>query len=75
MIASSTIVEIRASSRFDAGPARVTRLSSRRIFHKLRVITGVGFAQPIKTPLNMLMPMSGPKMMMAGSSRVPIGSM
>ena len=75
MMSRSTIVAIKASNRFDTGPASVTRLSSRRIFAKFRVITGVGLAQPIRIPLNMLNPRSGPNMMIAGISRVPTGSM
>ena len=43
-------------NRFEAGPASVVRLSSRMIFLKLRVMTGVGLAQPIRNPLNRLKP-------------------
>ena len=52
----------------------MVRLSSRTIFWKLRVITGVGFAQPIRNPLKKLNPKNGPKMTSAGNSSVPIGS-
>ena len=41
---------------------------------KLRVMTGVGFAQPIRMPLKKLNPTKGPKMISAGTSRVPMGS-
>ena len=60
----------------DSRPDRpsVTRLSSRTILRKLRVMTGVGLAQPTSMPPNMLNPMSGPKIMIAGNSRVPMGS-
>ena len=34
--------------RFEKGPASVVRLSSRMIFLKLRVMTGVGRAQPMR---------------------------
>ena len=56
-----------ASSRFETGPASVIMFSSRRIFVKLRVITGVGLAQPIRIPLKSVKPMSGPKMMSGGN--------
>ncbi len=62
-------VAITASSRFEMGPASVTRFSSRRILAKLRLMTGVGFAQPIRMPLKRVKPMNGPKMMMAGKMR------
>ena len=71
MTTRSTTVAITASSRFDTGPARVTMFSSRRILAKLRLMTGVGFAQPIRIPLKRVKPMNGPKMMMAGMMRVP----
>ena len=60
--------------RFETGPASVVRLSSRTILRKLRVITGVGLAQPTRKPLKKLNPMKGPKMMSPGNSKVPIGS-
>ncbi len=62
------------STRFDTGPASVVRLSSRTILRKLRVITGVGLAQPTRNPLKKLNPMNGPKMISAGNSSVPTGS-
>ncbi len=66
---------IATSKRFENGPASVTRLSSRLIFLNLRVMTGVGLAQPMRNPLKKLNPMNGPKMLSAGMSRVPMGSM
>src|SRR6185437_4367967 len=71
---ASTTIATATSSRFDTGPASVVRLSSRRIFLKLRVITGVGLAQPTSRPLKKLNPMNGPKMISAGNSSVPMGS-
>ncbi len=62
------------SSRFETGPASVVRLSSRTILRKLRVMTGVGLAQPTSMPLKKLSPMKGPKIISAGKSRVPTGS-
>ena len=58
---ASTLNAASTSSRFDTGPANVTRFSSRIILRKLREMMGVGLAQPISMPPNMLMPKSGPK--------------
>ena len=38
-------------------------------------MTGVGLAQPMSNPLKKLNPMNGPKMISAGNSSVPTGSM
>ena len=51
-----------ARSRFEAGPASVVMLSSRVILRKLRVVTGVGLAQPTMSPLKKVKPTNGPKM-------------
>ena len=71
---ASTMKATSTISRLEAGPARVVRLSSRTILRKLRVMTGVGLAQPTNMPLKKLSPMKGPKMISAGKSRVPMGS-
>ena len=64
----------RTISRLETGPARVVRLSSRTILRKLRVMTGVGLAQPTNMPPKKLKPMKGPKIINAGKSKVPMGS-
>lgn len=73
-MASKITKQIKASIRFEAGPATVVKLSSRMIFLKLRVFTGTGFAQPIRKRPKNPSPMSGPKIARPGISRVPIGS-
>ena len=71
---ASTRNDTTTTRRFDAGPARVVRLSSRTILRKFRVITGVGFAQPTSMPLKNVNPIKGPKITSPGNRSVPTGS-
>ena len=59
-----------ASTKFIAGPAIETRMSSQRPFRKLFAFTGTGLAQPI---MNRPTP-NGRKISSSGSRTVPIGS-
>src|ERR1035437_5954198 len=64
-----------ASSRFEAGPARLTSISSRLKLRKLRLTMGTGLAHPKRKPPKKLNPKRGPKIIRAGRPRGPTGSM